>query len=176
MNPAFTTLLSASADDRRDAFVGASRNLGTPEQNIEKDFWVSWTLDVLFNGAKPGGPRLLFKGGTSLSKAYGLISRFSEDIDITIFRDDLGQGASVVELEGLSRKQRDKRLDAIKAAARAHVSGAMRQQVADHLNAALEAAGIDPVMGRVEPDPDDRDQQSGIRKSRLPATATSGPR
>jgi hypothetical protein len=160
MNPAFTTLLSASADDRRDAFVGASRNLGTPEQNIEKDFWVSWTLDVLFNGAKPGGPRLLFKGGTSLSKAYGLISRFSEDIDITIFRDDLGQGASVVELEGLSRKQRDKRLDAIKAAARAHVNGAMRQQVADHLNAALEAAGIDPVMGRVEPDPDDRDQQS----------------
>jgi len=45
---------------------------------------------------------LLFKGGTSLSKAFGLISRFSEDIDITIFRDDLGKGARVEELEALS--------------------------------------------------------------------------
>jgi len=160
MNPAFTTLLSASAEDRRDAFLGAGRTLGAPEQNIEKDFWVCWVLDALFNGAKPGGPRLLFKGGTSLSKAYGLISRFSEDIDITIFRDDLGQGASVEELEALSRNQRDKRLDAIKVAARAHVNGAMRQQVADQLKAALEAAGIDPATGRVEPDPDDPDQQS----------------
>ena len=64
-----------------------------------------------------------------------------------------------MSLRVLSRKQRDKRLDAIKAAARAHANGAMRQQVADHLNAALEAAGIDLVTGRVEPDPDDRDQQ-----------------
>ena len=43
--------------------------------------------------------------GTSLSKAFGLISRFSEDIDITIFRDDLGQGAGVEELEALSGKK-----------------------------------------------------------------------
>ena len=49
-------------------------------------------------------PRLLFKGGTSLSKAFGLISRFSEDIDITVFRDDLGQAAEVAELDALSGK------------------------------------------------------------------------
>jgi hypothetical protein len=160
MNPAFTTFLTAAAEDRRDAFIGAGGKLGTPEQNIEKDFWVGWTLDALFNGAKLGGPRLLFKGGTSLSKAYGLISRFSEDIDITIFRDDLGEGASVEELEKLSGKQQRRRLDAIKAAAQTHVNGTMRQQVADQLAAALETAGLDPAAGRVELDPEDADQQS----------------
>jgi hypothetical protein len=44
---------------------------------------VCWTLDALFNGLQAGGPRLPFKGGTSLSKAYGFIARFSENIDIT---------------------------------------------------------------------------------------------
>ena len=86
----------------------------------------------------------MFKGGTSLSKAFGLISRFSEDIDITIFRDDLGEAAEVEELEALSGKQRRKRLDAIKAAAQAYVNGAMRAQVAARLAETLEAAGLDP--------------------------------
>jgi predicted nucleotidyltransferase component of viral defense system len=44
--------------------------MGTAVQNVEKDFWVCWTLDALFNGLPAGGPRLLFKGGTSLSKAF----------------------------------------------------------------------------------------------------------
>ncbi len=160
MNTGFQTFLSARAEDRRDAFLGAGRRLGTPEQNIEKDFWVGWALDALFNGAAAGGPRLLFKGGTSLSKAFGLISRFSEDIDITIFRDDLGEAADIAELEALSGKQRRKRLDAIKSAAQAHVNGAMREQVAARLAETLEAAGLDPNGGRVEADPDDPDQQS----------------
>ncbi|MGD1213079.1 MAG: nucleotidyl transferase AbiEii/AbiGii toxin family protein [Candidatus Acidiferrales bacterium] len=160
MNAAFNSFLSAAAEDRRDAFLGAGRRLGAPEQNIEKDFWVSWTLDALFNGADAGDPRLLFKGGTSLSKAFGLISRFSEDIDITIFRDDLGEGASVEELEALSGKKRRKRLDAIKAASQAYVKEAMRTQVADHLSEALQAAGLPATAGRVEPDPEDPDRQS----------------
>jgi hypothetical protein len=162
MNPAFNSFLSAAAEDRRDAFLGAGRRLGTPEQNIEKDFWVSWTLDTLFNGADAGGPRLLFKGGTSLSKAFGLISRFSEDIDITIFRDDLGEGARVEELEALSGKKRRRRLDAIKAASQAYVNDAMRTQVANHLSEALQAAELEATAGRVELDPDDPDHQSLI--------------
>ena len=86
-------------------YIGKDR-LGTAVQNVEKDFWVCWTLDVLFNGLEVGGPRLLFKGGTSPSKAFSLISRFSEDIDITVFRDDLGQSANVVELNALNGKKR----------------------------------------------------------------------
>jgi hypothetical protein len=109
MNDAFLQVIAAKDDDRRALFLGAARRGGTAVQNVEKDFWVCWTLDALFNGLALGGPRLLFKGGTSLSKAYGLISRFSEDIDVTVFRDDLGEPASVAELEALSGKKRQAR-------------------------------------------------------------------
>ena len=63
MNSAFSTIITASDAERRDLFLGASLRLGTAVQNVEKDFWVCWTLDALFNGQEPGGPRLLFKGG-----------------------------------------------------------------------------------------------------------------
>ena len=104
MNAAFNTVITASQADRRDLFLAAAARLGTAVQNVEKDFWVCWTLDALFNGLPADGPRLLFKGGTSLSKAFGLIARFSEDIDITVFRDDLGQAAHAADLEALSGK------------------------------------------------------------------------
>ena len=56
MIPGFATVLAASANDRRDLFIGAGNRLGTVQQNIEKDFWVCWTLDALFNGLAAGGP------------------------------------------------------------------------------------------------------------------------
>ena len=56
---------------------------------IEKDFWVCWTLKHLF-GLGPSPAQLIFKGGTSLSKAYAVIERFSEDIDVSLSREDLG--------------------------------------------------------------------------------------
>src|SRR5258708_7611694 len=116
MNPAYQKIIASSEDDQRGLFLTAATRVGTTVQNIEKDFWVCWALDALFHRLKPNGPHLLFKGGTSLSKAYGLISRFSEDIDVTVFRADLGEGATFQELEALSRKKRTARLDAIKAA------------------------------------------------------------
>ena len=48
---------------------------------LEKDIWVVWVLRHLFTG--PYAQHLVFKGGTSLSKAYGVIRRFSEDVDLT---------------------------------------------------------------------------------------------
>ena len=48
---------------------------------LEKDVWVVWAPNAVF--AAPFGPQLTFKGGTSLSKAYGPIQRFSEDVDLT---------------------------------------------------------------------------------------------
>ena len=68
-------------EDRREALAVAAAASGRPAHLLEKDVWVVWTLDVLFNG--PLGEQLVFKGGTSLSKAYQVIRRFSEDIDIT---------------------------------------------------------------------------------------------
>lgn len=115
MNEDFTAVIDATDKERLDLLLATSARMGSAVQNVEKDFWVCWTLDALFNGLEPEGPRLLFKGGTSLSKAFGLISRFSEDIDITVFRGDLGQDVEVEALGGLSGKQRRKRLDAIRA-------------------------------------------------------------
>jgi hypothetical protein len=59
MNEAFGRLLAASDDERRDVFLTTGRRLGTAVQNIEKDFWACWTLDVLFNGLPENHPRLL---------------------------------------------------------------------------------------------------------------------
>ena len=155
MNPAFHSVITASDAERRDLFLGASARLGTAVQNIEKDFWVCWTLDALFNGLKAGGPRLLFKGGTSLSKAFGLIARFSEDIDITVFRDDLGQSAEIADLDALSGKKRRARLDAIRDACQAYIAGPLTAQFTH-----LAASVIPEERFRLETDPDDKDGQS----------------
>ena len=116
MNEAFCNVISEGDEARRDLFVTTAGRMGTAVQYVEKDFWVCWTLDALFHGLRAGAPRLLFKGGTSLSKSFGLINRFSEDIDITVFRGDLGQAATVEDLEALSGKKRKAKLDAIKTA------------------------------------------------------------
>lgn len=55
-----------------DLFLAGASRLGAPVANIKKDFWVCCTLDALYHRLPKDGPRLLFKGGTSLSKAYGL--------------------------------------------------------------------------------------------------------
>lgn len=60
-----------------------------PASVIEKDFWVCWTLNLLNEVPELKG-NITFKGGTSLSKAWGLIERFSEDIDIAINRKVFG--------------------------------------------------------------------------------------
>ena len=73
--------LALSRDDRQDALGVASNAAGRPAHLLEKDVWVVWALQTMF--ASPFGPHLVFKGGTSLSKAYGTIRRFSEDIDLT---------------------------------------------------------------------------------------------
>jgi hypothetical protein len=156
VNPDFSRVLASSAADRRDVFLAAAGRIGTTVQNIEKDFWVCWTLDALFNGLQSGGPRLLFKGGTSLSKGHALIERFSEDIDITVFRSDIGAPASVEELEALSRRRRDGRLIEIRQACQAFIGGALKSQL-EELAAGLPIANGDL---RVTLDDDDDDGQS----------------
>ena len=130
MNLAYQNIIASSDSDRRDLFITAATRVGTTVQNIEKDFWVCWTLDTLFHRLQAGGPRLLFKGGTSLSKAYGLISRFSEDIDVTVFRSDIGQEANVEQLEALSKKKRNQRLEAIKSACQTYINGKLHAELA----------------------------------------------
>lgn len=151
LNPAFLTVLTADAETRRGLFETTARRLGTSERYVEKDFWVCLTLDVLFNGRSSGGPRLLFKGGTSLSKAYGLIDRFSEDIDVTVFRDDLGEPGTVEALAALSRKKRDARLDAIRDACSAYINGALKNELHVAFDKLTIETGHPPVDSRRTP-------------------------
>jgi hypothetical protein len=70
-----------SADERLEALNAAASSSGRLPHLLEKDIWVVWSLRHLFDG--PHADHLVFKGGTSLSKAYGVIRRFSEDVDLT---------------------------------------------------------------------------------------------
>ena len=67
--------------ERLDALNAIADISGLPPHLLEKDIWVVWSLHQLFTG--PYAEHLVFKGGTSLSKAYGVIRRFSEDVDLT---------------------------------------------------------------------------------------------
>ena len=70
-------------DERRILFRNTAQKMGMNEAIIEKDFWVCLTLDYLFHRCE-WKDVFTFKGGTSLSKCYGLITRFSEDIDLIL--------------------------------------------------------------------------------------------
>jgi hypothetical protein len=74
--------------DRRTILEQTSVRTGYIVQAVEKDWWVTTVLEALFS--LPFGNQLSFKGGTSLSKCWGLINRFSEDIDIAVTREQLG--------------------------------------------------------------------------------------
>lgn len=145
----FQTIISASVADRSDLFLSTANRLGAPLINIEKDFWVCWTLNALYRRLPADGPRLLFKGGTSLSKAYGLINRFSEDIDVTVFRDDLGHAATPEALAALSGKKRKAAIEAIQTDCQAYITGPLLQALS--LLIAEDTGG----EGRIEVDPDD---------------------
>ena len=150
----FQTIVSASARDRSDLFLAAANRLGAPLINIEKDFWVCWTLNALYHRLPADGPRMLFKGGTSLSKAYGLINRFSEDIDVTIFRNDLGHTASPQELAALSNKKRKAAIKAIQEDCCAYITGPLLSVLSKLI--AEDTSG----QGRIEIDPADDSGQT----------------
>ncbi len=101
------SFLRLSAVDRREALLVAADRSGRPAYLLEKDAWVVWAIDTVFTA--PIGPSLVFKGGTSLSKAYRAIQRFSEDVDLTysiraLAPDLIGEGADVPETRGQERR------------------------------------------------------------------------
>jgi hypothetical protein len=99
--------LARGAPSNREAvFRTAAAERGLPPLYVEKDFWVCWTLRRLFTPPLING--LVFKGGTSLSKVWRAIKRFSEDIDITLPRTGI-PGAEQLAIDGsMSVTQRKK--------------------------------------------------------------------
>lgn len=98
------------AAQRAQLFVETANKIDLPESLVEKDFWVCWVLKQLFTIDQFSG-HLLFKGGTSLSKVFGAINRFSEDIDLAIDYTMLGfTGSRDPKLKGLSKSKHAKLL------------------------------------------------------------------
>ena len=140
---------------RRIICEQAQDKLRLPPATIEKDFWVCWTLKKLFN-LPEWGAKLTFKGGTSLSKGWALIERFSEDIDIVIDRDALGFGGDNAPGRAPSRKQTRKRLDGLKSASQDCVNKTLQPLLAEAIARDMPEA----LSWQVNSDPDDPDQQT----------------
>lgn len=145
--------LQLPAERRRLAFQQVDESMGLQAFSVEKDFWVCWTLRELFT--LPGiGEHLTFKGGTSLSKAWKLIERFSEDIDLIVDKEALGFGGDAAPDKAPSNKQRRLRLEALMAACREWVQGRLLPGLTDRIQAALG-----DTSWKIEVDPDMPDGQ-----------------
>ncbi|MXW31474.1 MAG: nucleotidyl transferase AbiEii/AbiGii toxin family protein [Chloroflexi bacterium] len=155
MTGTLDAVLALPEQEQRDVFEAAARRLDTLPRYIEKDFWVCLVLDTLFNRMPDGHPRLLFKGGTSLSKAFGLIRRFSEDIDLVVYREDLGfagnQDPTVAE--GVSNSRRNALFQGLKEACSDYVLGELKDQLAILIDQVAKGC-------RILPDEDDVDQMT----------------
>ncbi|MGF1592911.1 MAG: nucleotidyl transferase AbiEii/AbiGii toxin family protein [Kiloniellaceae bacterium] len=103
--------LELTAADRKEVLATAAQASGRDENTLEKDVWLVWALSVLFENEI--GRHLSFKGGTSLSKVYRAIDRFSEDIDLTydirsIIPEMTGDGDGLPRSRSQSQKWAEK--------------------------------------------------------------------
>jgi hypothetical protein len=146
--------LSLDPDERADILQTLAVELGRPAAVLEKDVWVCWVLSKLFS--LPISHRLAFKGGTSLSKVYGLIHRFSEDIDVTVDYRDFGVlGADLQHSRSRSQiaKQNQQLRDHLSTFVTEQIIPAFQQQIKHelpHHTATIDAAGSDRVDLRYE--------------------------
>ena len=140
-----------SQEARAELFQQAAAQMGVRPIVIEKDFWVCWTLKRVFNleGFQTG---FIFKGGTSLSKAYGAIQRFSEDIDISLDRHDLGFTAerdpASDELSGNKRKALLKELTETSALV---IQTDLRNRIIASMSERLPNTPIDLTVSKKDP-------------------------
>jgi predicted nucleotidyltransferase component of viral defense system len=112
---------SQSVAAKRLVIEAASLKMAVDPVIIEKDLWVTVTLHALFSNILPS--IFVFKGGTSLSKVYGIIERFSEDIDVTIDRSIFGEHLTLQELAELGTNEREKIIEKIKGKAHDYIKG-----------------------------------------------------
>ncbi len=128
--------------DRHEVLSVAADQSGRPAHLFEKDVWVVWALAALYGSAL--GEHLVFKGGTSLSKAYGVIRRFSEDVDLTYdiraFAPDLVDGSG--EWLPKTRSEEKRWSSAVRERLPTWVERTVRPVIADALAAEALVATI----------------------------------
>ncbi len=158
--------------ERQTYCMEAEARCGLLAASIEKDFWVCWSLRELFRLPEVG-QHLTFKGGTSLSKGWNLIKRFSEDIDLIVDKEPLGFGGDNSPETAPSNKQKKKRKEAMKQACQSFVQRQLRPLFEIVLNKRLGNGQASDWS--LLPDPDDRDGQTLLFKypSAFPETSNA---
>ena len=138
-------ILKLSDKERKELFELTAEKKGVIEALVEKDFWVCFVLEKIFKDEELQNI-FLFKGGTSLSKCFNLIERFSEDIDLILDWRELGITDEVAwkERSGTQQDKFNKEVDEI---SRSYIS----EKVLPHLTSLLRPANIkiDPDDGNV---------------------------
>ncbi len=130
------TFAKLPAAERQPYLAEAASRRDSNATVLEKDFWVCWTLKHLF--ALPDVPELRFKGGTSLSKVFNLIQRFSEDIDVSLNRRALGfSGERDMANPRLSVTQRKKLDKELRAAITAQVTNNILPKLHESFSAVI---------------------------------------
>lgn len=125
-----------SLDERAPFFREAANRRGLSSLIMEKDFWVCFALRFLFSTPELAD-RLVFKGGTSLSKVFGVIHRFSEDVDLSIDPGWLGFGGEDRPDTAPSRSQFEKRWKQLCVACAAAVQQTLQPALEQAIHAAL---------------------------------------
>jgi hypothetical protein len=143
--------------ERLQTFSEAAERKNIGLHIIEKDFWVCWLLRLIFADPDLGG-HLVFKGGTSLSKVFGIIQRFSEDLEMSVDPNWLGFGGELRPDAASSRSQFDKRarsledaciaavLDRFLPALSRHVAANLAGQPASVLSFEVDEGTHSPVL------------------------------
>ena len=122
--------------ERNVYFEQAADRRDLTKRIVEKDFWVCFTLRLVFSIPEMAN-KLVFKGGTSLSKVFGIIDRFSEDVDLSVDPDWLGFGGGNRPDAAPSRSQFDKRLERLNAACASAVDETVRPPLEEAIRSAL---------------------------------------
>ncbi len=142
------TFLTLPETERSAIFTDVANKIGIPPYYVEKDFWVSWMLEVLFDDDAELSPHITFRGGTSLSKAYNAISRFSEDIDLSISRTWLGVTEINDPALAETKSQAEKRQGKIRKLTRAKLN----ESVLPLIQKAVESSPLSVSDFNIEPE------------------------
>ena len=133
--------------DRAELIGEASALKSMPVEVVEKDFWVCWVLSRLFR-APDMSRKILFKGGTSLSKVFGLIERFSEDVDLIL---DWREITDEEPMDDRSVSKQDKFNKAVLAQAHEYLREAFLPEVQSLVSDVCEATiGENPEIVQVK--------------------------
>jgi hypothetical protein len=160
------SILQLTPKQRSELFTAAAQQSGIDVVVLEKNFWVCWTLKELFR-LSTIGEHLIFKGGTSLSKVFKIINRFSEDIDVSIDRNFLGYSGANEPEAGASNKEKQRRVEILVAACQKKIVGELMPALQDAIQRKISRADDWSLL----PDEADPDKQKllFVYPSSLPA-------